>query len=271
MVFMKSVVLSGVGGGMGMALAKRLTQDGYFVFGLDIKAPAEPIENLRFIKTDLRDEKSVLAAFEDVKQHTDQIDAIINMAGIYDLNSLIEINEEEFVRLFDVNVFAAYRMNKTFMPLLKDGGMVLLISSELAPLHPLPFTGIYGITKATVEKYAASLRMELQLLGKKVVVVRPGAVSTPLLNVSKSRLEAFTENTSHYSYNAKRFRSIVEKVEARKVPPEAIAKLISKILRKKRPRHVYKINRNPLLLLLNILPKRLQDYIIKRILLSGAK
>ena len=256
---------------MGTALAKRLSQEGYTVFGLDLKAPSEPIENLQFIQTNLREETSVLAAFQTVKEKTGEIDAIINMAGIYDLNSLIEMSEEEFIRIFDVNVFAVYRMNKTFVPLLKDGGMVLLISSELAPLHPLPFTGIYGITKATVEKYAASLRMELQLLGKKVVVVRPGAVSTPLLDVSTSRLEAFTENTTHYRYNAKRFRSIVEKAEARKVPPEAIAKLICRILGKKHPRHVYKINRNPLLLLLNILPKRLQDWIIKKILLSGSK
>lgn len=268
---MKSVVLTGVSGGMGMALAKRLAQEGYAVFGLDLKTPAEAIDNLRFIQTDLRDETSVLAAFQIVKAETEEIDAIINMAGIYDLNSLIEMSEADFIRIFDINVFAAYRMNKSFEPLLKRGGMVLLISSELAPLHPLPFTGIYGITKATIEKYAASLRMELQLLGKKVVVVRPGAVSTPLLDVSTSRLEAFTESTTHYRYNAGRFRSIVEKVEARKVAPDAIAKLISRILRKKHPRHIYKINRNPLLLLLNILPKRLQDWIIKKILLSGSK
>ena len=55
-----------------------------------------------------------------------------------------------------------------------------------------------------------------------------GGMGTPLLNVSTLRLEAFTENTTHYSYDAKWFRSIVEKVEARKLPPEAIAKLISK-------------------------------------------
>lgn len=268
---MGNVVVSGVGGGMGTALAKRLSQEGYTVFGLDLKGPTEPIENLRFIHTDLREESSVLSALETVRKECSEIDAIVNMAGIYDLNSLIEMGEEEFIRIFDVNVFAVYRMNKAFVPLLKDGGKVLVVSSELAPLHPLPFTGIYGITKATVEKYAASLRMELQLLEKKVVVIRPGAVSTSLLDVSTSRMEAFTANTTHYAYNAERFRSIVESVESRKVAPEAIAGLICKVLKKKNPRHIYKINRNPLLLLLNILPKRLQDWIIKKILLSGAK
>ena len=76
------------------------------------------------------------------------------MAGIYDLNSLIEMKEEDFVRIFDINVFSIYRINKTFAPLLKEKGKVIIVSSELAPLDPLPFTGIYGITKSTVEKYA---------------------------------------------------------------------------------------------------------------------
>ena len=268
---MKSVVMTGVGGGIGSAVASRLLQEGYVVFGLDKREPSSPLEGLRFIQTDLQDARAVEAAYGKIAQQTDEIEAIIHLAGIYDLNSLIEMSEEDFIRIFDINVFAAYRMNKTFLPLLKEKGKVLLVSSELGPLNPLPFTGIYGITKGTVEKYAASLRMELQLLGKQVVVIRPGAVSTPLLDVSTSRLEAFTKSTTHYAYNAERFRSIVNRVEAKKIPPERIANLIHKVLSKKKPRYVYKINRNPLLLLLNALPKRFQCWIIKKILLGRAR
>ena len=65
---------------------------------------------------------------------------------------------------------------------------------------------------------------------------------------------------------AKRFKNIVEGVEARKVSPENVGNLALKILEAKRPRQVYKINRNPLLLLLNVLPSRLATFIIKLIL-----
>ena len=143
-----------------------------------------------------------------------------------------------------------------------------MISSELAPLDPLPFTGIYAITKSTVEKYAYSLRMELQLLDKQVIVIRPGAVNTSLLDVSTTKLDKFTNETELYKYNAKKFKEIVDEVEARKVSTDKIASLTYKILNKKKPKYVYKINRNKLLLLLNILPQRMQNYIIKRILLS---
>jgi short-subunit dehydrogenase len=159
-----------------------------------------------------------------------------------------------------------YRVNKIFAPLLKEKGKVIMISSELAPLDPLPFTGLYGITKSTVEKYAYSLRMELQLLNKQVVLVRPGAVDTSFIAKSNVCIERFTNETKLYSYNAKRFMEIISGVEGKNIPPVRIADKICKILSKKKPKYVYKINRNFGLLLLNALPQRLQNYIIKKIL-----
>lgn len=265
---MKYIVISGSSGGMGLQTVKKFTSDGYFVFGLDINEPNQEINNFKFIKTNLREESSVINAFNEVSKITKELTAIINMAGIYDLNSLVEMSEADFIRIFDINVFSIYRLNKIFLPLLIEKGKIIITSSELAPLDPLPFTGIYGITKSTIEKYAYSLRMELQLLNKYVVVIRPGAVNTSLLDVSTTRIERFTNETKLYKYNASKFKKITDKVESRKVSPIKIANLAYKIVNKKKPRYVYKINRNPLLLLLNALPKRLQNYIIRRILLS---
>ena len=266
---MKYVVLTGVAGGMGLATLKKLTNNGYYVFGLDLKKPKyDYTDNFTFIKTDLTSIKSIQKAYKEVANFNEELDAIISMAGIYDLNSLIEMSEEDFIRIFDINVFAIYRLNKTFVPLLKEKGKVVMVSSELAPLDPLPFTGIYGITKSTIEKYAFSLRMELQLLDKQVVVIRPGAVNTTLLDVSTSKVDSFTENTKYYKYNATRFKDIVNKVEARKIAPEKIANLLTKVLRKKKPKYVYKINRNKLLLLMHLLPKRMQNWAIRKILLK---
>ena len=218
------------------------------------------------IEADLTDNVSVVKAFDAVRKVTDEVYAIVHFAGIYDLDSLIEISEESYKRIFDINVFAAYRVNKVFLPLLKSGSRIVITTSELAPLDPLPFTGIYAITKSTLDKYAYSLRMELQLMGISVTVLRPGAVDTGMLGVSTAALDRFTENTALYSCNARRFKNIVEKVEARKVSADKIGKLTARIIESKRPRHTYKINRNPLLLLLNILPARISTYIIKMIL-----
>ena len=97
-------------------------------------------------------------------------------------------------------------------------------------------------------------------------VLRAGAVKTRMLGVSTDALDRFCDGTKLYSCNAARFKRIVGTVEARNIPPEKIAQKAVRILKKKNPRFAYSINRNPLLLLLNALPKRLQLFAIKMIL-----
>jgi len=122
------------------------------------------------------------------------------------------------------------------------------------------------VTKSALDKYAYSLKMELQLLGIKVSVLRAGAVDTGMIGTSMNELEKFVSNTKLYKCNADRFKRIVETVEARNIKPQKIAEKVSAILKKKSPAFAYSINRNPLLLLLNILPKRLQLFAIRQIL-----
>lgn len=262
---MKYVIVTGAYGGMGKSIVQKFIKNGYHVFALDKKVE-EPKENVTPIEVDVMNEKSVIEALETVKKFTDEVYAILHFAGIYALNSLIEMSEEEFKKIFDVNLFGAYRINKVFAPLLKKGSRIIITTSELAPLNPLPFTGIYAITKSALDKYASSLRMELQLLGIKVIVLRPGAVDTGMIDVSLKELDKFCQNTEKYSCNAMRFKKVVEKVETRKISTDKLANKTFRITSKKRPKYVYSINRNPLLILLNLLPKKIQCAIIRKIL-----
>ena len=262
---MKNILITGAYGGMGRAAVKFLTEKGFYVFALDKKV-GEPEQNVCPVQADLTDVESVENAFNTVKGKTDSLYAIVHFAGLYRMDSLVEMSEQRFTGIFDVNLFGVYRINKTFLPLLSKGGRIIITSSELAPLDPLPFTGIYGITKTALEKYAYSLRMELQLIGIKVSVVRPGAVKTTLLNDSTKELNDFCERTELYVYNAEKFKRIVDKTEAKNVPPEKVAGKVYKALTAKKPMYVYNLNRNFLLRLLNFLPQRIQNYAIRKIL-----
>ncbi len=262
---MRDVLITGAYGGMGRAVTEALHQNGFRVFALDRKL-GKTQENIIPIETDITNKESIQSALETVRTYTDSLVAILHFAGIYMLDSLVEMDTEDFRRIFDVNMYGVFLINKAFLPLLKKGSRILITTSELAPLDPLPFTGIYAVTKGALDKYAYSLRMELQLLDIPVSVLRAGAVETGILGSSTDALDRFCEETELYTCNADRFKRIVNGVEARCIPPVKIAKKVLKILKKRKPSFAYSINRNPLLLLLNALPKRLQLWVIKLIL-----
>lgn len=250
---------------MGKKTVELLIKQGYQVFALDQNV--EEIEgNVVPIKIDVTDEKSIEDAYLQIQKSTDELEAIIHYAGVYMLNSLVEMDYDNFEKIFKINVFGVYSINKILLPLLKRESKIIITTSELAPLDPLPFTGIYAVTKAALEKYAYSLRMELQLLGIDVSVIRAGAVATNMLGSSTSALDKFCNSTQLYQCNAKRFKQIVDSVEAKSIDPTKIALLSYKILQKKHPKFAYSINNNFMLKLLNMLPKRMQLFIIRQIL-----
>ncbi len=265
-----SVLITGAYGGMGKATAKTLKERGFRVFALD-KTVGEEEENIIPIKADITDEGSIKSAFERIEKMTDELFAIIHFAGVYMLDSLVEMDSAAFERIFKINLGGVYLINKTFVPLLKNGSRIVITTSELAPLDPLPFTGVYAVSKGALDKYAYSLCMELQLRGIKVSVLRAGAVTTDMLGASTNALDRFCQTTTLYSCNAARFKRIVDSVEARSIAPLRIAQKVTRILNKRHPRFAYSINRNPLLLLLNALPKRLQLWVIKQVLKNSGE
>ena len=262
---MKYILVTGAFGGMGRATVRLLKEQGFCVFALD-RNVGEAEQNIIPLQADITDELSIKAAAECVKKITDELFAIVHFAGIYMLDSLVEMGSEKFEYIFRVNLFGAFLVNKIFLPWLHKGSRIVMTTSELAPLDPLPFTGIYAVTKSALDKYAYSLRMELQLIGVSVSVIRTGAVKTGMLGVSTDALDKFCTQTKLYKCNADRFRRIVDSVEAKSVPPEKIAAKTLIILGSVNPAFAYNINRNPLLRLLNLLPKRLQLNIIRQVL-----
>lgn len=260
-----SILITGAYGGMGKATAKALSEKGFRVFALD-KHTGEGTENILPIHADITDENSVKEAFQQISEQTCELFAVIHFAGIYMLDSLVEMDSADFEKIFRINLYGVFLVNKIFLPLLKNGSRIVITTSELAPLDPLPFTGIYAVTKSALDKYAFSLRMELQLKGIEVSVLRAGAVNTGMLGASTDALDRFCQKTELYTCNADRFKQIVDSVEARSVAPSRIAEKVIRILHKRKPRFAYSINRNPLLLMLNVLPQGIQFRVIKQVL-----
>jgi len=87
---MKTALITGAAGGMGFAAAKKFIYEGYLVFGLDITEP-DSLPEMTFINADLTDHASVNKAFQEIQNKGISLDCIIHAAGIYNLNSLVEM------------------------------------------------------------------------------------------------------------------------------------------------------------------------------------
>ncbi len=260
----KRIFITGIASGIGRATAVRLLADGHEVLGVDVNEGAP--EGTRGFVADITDEVAISAIAEELLLEGITLDVIINAAGIHAMSSLVEGEYGKMRRLIEVNLCGAMLINKWLHPLLAKDGRVVIVTSEVAPLDPMPFNGLYNVSKTALDCYAQALRQELNLLGQAVVTVRPGAIETPLCRGSLEATEALAESTELYRKQAKHFLGITKRFMGKPMKPEALAKTIARAATAKSPRLVYSKHRNPGLVLLGILPKRLQCFIIKTLL-----
>ena len=108
--------------------------------------------------------------------------------------------------------------------------------------------------------------MELGLLNIPVITLRPGAVETAIIKDSTAEMEKLNANTELYKNTITKFKSIVDKEQGGAIPPSKIAALVSKILKKKHTKFIYKKNVSKKLKLLNAVPLKLQLKLFKMIL-----
>lgn len=263
---MKHMLITGGAGGIGHAVSQYFSRKGWKVYSCDV-APQEPAdENIIPVAMDVGSSESVVKARALVEADTDRLDTIINLAGIYIMDSLVEVSEEDFLRIFNINVNGAYRVNKEFLTLVKKSGRIIIITSELSYLVPLPFNGIYHTTKTTLESYAYSLRSELALLGVPVITIRPGAVGTRLLNDSLLSMEKMCKKTRLYGIKAERFQKIMKKNFGRPMTQEKLAEKIYKVAVASHPRASYTIGARTSLRLFSALPVKVQAELLKKLL-----
>ena len=262
---MKNVIVVGAAGGMGSSIASKLISENYNVFGIDISNNTD-IDKLNYYQCDITKEDQLIQVYNQISSEIDGLFAIVFAAGIYKMDSLLEISDDEMKRILDINVLSVQRINRIFFNLLKENSRIVIITSELATLDPLPFNGIYTMSKSLLEKYAFSLRMEVNNFGIKVVTIRPGAVKTKMIGQSTSSMDEFVQKTKIQKRASTKFKKIVDSVESKTIEPVKIANLVNKILAKRKPKYSYSKNRNFGLKILNALPDRLQVKIISKII-----
>lgn len=258
-------LITGAASGIGCAAAQYFISRGHTVYGIDV-AQVPHRENFHGFSADITREESLLPVKAWLEEKGIVLDAIVNIAGVHRMVSLVESDYAAMKKVVDVNLAGTMLVNRVFHSCLKEKGRVVIVTSEVAGFDPMPFNGLYNVTKTALDTYAQALRQELNLIGQSVVTIRPGAVETPLSNRSMKDTRRLADTTVLYEKQAKNFCSLAARFMGKPIPPEKIAALIYKAATAKCPRLTYQKHRNPGLVLLNLLPKRTQCALIKFLL-----
>lgn len=260
-----NVLITGIASGIGKALTDIFTNNSHTVYGIDINGVSNT-DILHSFKCDITNSNSLNDVKEYLITNNIKLDMIINVAGIHKMISLVESNYDDIKKVIDINLSGTILVNNTFHSLLKKDGTIIIVTSEVASFDPLPFNGLYNVSKTALETYAQALRQEMNLLGQKVITFQPGAIETPLSSGSLTGTEKLAENTILYKNQANNFLHLVKNFMGEPIKTEKLANFIYKKSTKKNPKYTYKIHHNIGLSLLSILPKRLQCFIVKLLL-----
>jgi len=177
---MKRVALvTGASSGLGKATAALLAESGYKVYGTTRADTPSNSEGVRMLSLELASQASVDACVRQVVDDAGQIDLVVNNAGFPMAGAIEETSIEEIDHEFQVNFFGTLRVIKTVTPILRGqrSGTIINISSAAAFI-PVPFYGIYGASKAALERLSFSLRQELKPVGVHVSVISPSSHRT---------------------------------------------------------------------------------------------
>jgi len=273
---MKTLVVTGVSTGIGLATVEAALRAGFEVFGSVRREEDAARLRDRFPKHftplvfDVLDAEGITRAAGIVANALGNrtLDGLINNAGIAVAGPLLHLTPEQFRYQFEVNVFSVLAITQAFAPLLgadrnRQGrpGRIINISS-IAGKNSSPFVGAYAASKHALEGMSGSLRRELMLHGIDVVIVGPGAIKTPIWD--KPDLTAFA-NTP-YGPSVKLGYDFMMDLAANGFPPERCANLLIQILLTARPKARYALVPNPLTgwWLPRLLPARWLDRIVAK-------
>jgi NAD(P)-dependent dehydrogenase (short-subunit alcohol dehydrogenase family) len=183
--------LTGASTGFGRQLTEQLLADGAHVVAtarhpdkLRDLTPRYPA-TLQVLTLDVTRQKTVDGAIADVLAHFGRIDVLVNNAGYGMAGAIEETREEEFLPMFETNVFGLVRVTQAVLPQLRKqrSGHIVNFSS-IGGLVASPGFGFYNATKFAVEGFSEALAQEVAPLGIKVTIVEPGPFRTDFLGRS---------------------------------------------------------------------------------------
>jgi len=180
----KIALVTGGNGGIGLATAKKFVAEGATVFisgrrqkELD-SAVREIGAGVTAIQGDIAKLDDLDRMFATIRERSGRLDILFANAGIGEFVPLGQITEEHFDRIFGVNVKGTVFTVQKALPLMRDGGAIV-INGSMVSVKGMAAFSVYAATKAALRSFARTWTVDLKGRGIRINVVSPGTVITP--------------------------------------------------------------------------------------------
>ena len=184
----KVAFVTGASSGIGYAASKELAKRGYKVYAGARRVDAmKPLKEFGIIpiSLDVSSNESIVAARKLIELENDHLDILFNNAGITYGAPAIEVQDEFFLRCYEVNLYGPIRVTREFSKLVIKGNGLLAYTTSTAGIFPIPFGSIYSSSKAGLSAYLSTLAFEVKPFGVKVLDFVSGGIKTDILNAEK--------------------------------------------------------------------------------------
>lgn len=204
---MKRVLITGGASGMGLSATKLFLERGWAVLCTDInhelgesvaaKLKKDGFDNIHFFPCDISDDNGVKALADFAKKTLGGIDSLINNAGIWYGGKLHETKEDQWTKLFDVNVKSIYLAAKYFIPMMiENGGGTIVNTASVSGLQGDYDMAAYNAAKGAVVNLVKSMALDYGKFNIRVNNVCPSACETPMFMANPTEVIDLFKNTN---------------------------------------------------------------------------
>jgi NAD(P)-dependent dehydrogenase (short-subunit alcohol dehydrogenase family) len=199
----------------------------------------------------------------------EELDALVDNAGIGIAGPLEVFPADELTRQLDVNVVGQLRVVQALLPALRRRRGRIVVMGSISGRSALPFLGAYAMSKFALEAMADALRIELAPFGIHVSIIEPGTIATPIWTKPQRAAADFSPEAAElYGERLDRFRRLAANRSANNaVPAEEVAKAVEHALTAKKPKTRYLVGPDAKRRArVQKLPDRLRDKVLTRFL-----
>lgn len=186
----KTCLITGAGGGIGMAMIEAFLAEGAIVVATDLDAD-QIVRNCEHLQAgsqliarrlDVTDPSGIAALAEQLKAEGVDINVLVNNAAAITIGKLLDATVEDLRLVFGVNVEGLFNVTKAFLPgMIEQGGGTVLNMASLASVHAMHERFAYSSSKAAIAMMTRSIAVDYVKDGIRANCICPARVHTPFI------------------------------------------------------------------------------------------